>query len=440
MQYEIVLLSIINNMLLHMKKIISAMLLTVVIFSNAQTENFGIIGTENWMENWTNFRPKSTIFKDPNIILSGEISQNITLEKKNTYLIMGALYLTNNAILNIEAGTVIRGDYETIGTLIICKGSKIIANGTATDPIIFTSIKGASERNAGDWGGIIILGGAPINKLGGFAVLDFNLDSKYAVYGGNDDQNDSGILKYVRIEFSGKKMKDGKDLNGLSLAGIGANTTIDHVQISFSNDDSFQFYGGNVKLSNLISFKATDDDFDFTQGVQCDIKNSIALRYPFYSDISKSRCFEIESYDKVDNTDFSKKMTLVNATNMSFVNVEENNQGLINEAIYLKQNALLNVTNTLISGFSSAVLFDMKPGDKIDYLKKLEFKNLLFNKCDENFMAQLKTDIPEISNYFATTNYTIENSQKTLLELFIETDLKKNVDFRKKSNIILTTR
>ena len=125
---------------------------------------------------------------------------------------------------------------------------------------------------------------------------------------------------------------------------------------------------------------------------------------------------------------------------MSFVNVEENNQGLINEAIYLKQNALLNVTNTLISGFSSAVLFDMKPGDKIEYLKKLEFKNLLFNKCDENFMAQLKTDIPEISNYFATTNYTIENSQKTLLELFIETDLKKNVDFRKKSNIILTTR
>ena len=423
-----------------MKKLLFNMLLLASLFLNAQTENVGIIGKENWMDNWTNFRPKSFIYKEANIILSGKITKNTTLEKKNTYLIMGSLYVTDNAILTIEAGTVIRGDFETKGTLVISKGAKIIADGTATDPIVFTSSKGASERNSGDWGGIIIFGGAPINKLGGIAVLDFNLDEQHALYGGNDNNSDSGILKYVRIEFSGRKLKDDKELNGLSLAGVGQNTKIEFVQISFSNDDSFECYGGNVNMSHLISFKATDDDFDFTQGVQCEIKNSIAIRYPFYSDASKSRCFEIDSFDKIENTDFTKKMTQVNATNMTLINAEDNDQGLVKEAIYIKENAFLNLSNSLISGFSTAVLFDIKSSDKIGYLKKLSFKNLLFNKCGENFMAVLSADIPEISNYFATTNYTIQNSQQTIQQLIIETDLKKEVDFRKRNAVILTTR
>ncbi len=423
-----------------MKKLLFTTLFFTILFSAAQTATIGIVGNENWMQNWTNFRPKSYLYEDPNVILSGTISVNTKLEKRNTYLIMGTLYLIDNAILTIEPGTVIRGDYETTGTLIITKGSKIIANGSETDPIVFTSSKAESSRNSGDWGGIILLGDAPINKLGGMAILDFNLDGKYSMYGGTNINSDSGILKFVRIEFSGRKLNSYKELNGLSLAGVGLKTQIENVQISFSNDDSFECYGGNVNLSNLISFKATDDDFDFTQGVQCNIKNSIAIRYPYYSDASKSRCFEIDSFDKIENTDFNKKMTQVNASNMTFLNIEDNNQGLVKEAIHLKEYGYLNLSNSLISGFSSAVMFDIKSNEKISYLQKLEFKNLLFNKCGDNFLAEDKAAIPEINNYFATTNFTIENSKLSIGELVIEHDLKQTVDLRKKNSIILTNR
>lgn len=409
-------------------------------FLNAQNHNIGIVGNENWMQNWTNFKPKTTIYRESDIILSGKIVSNMLLEKKHTYTIIGSVYLIDNAILTIEPGTVIRGDYATDGTLIVTKGARIIAEGTEVDPIIFTSSKGVLDRNSGDWGGIIILGDAPINKFGGRSMLDFNLDSRYAVYGGNNIDSDSGILKFVRIEFSGRKINSTKELNGLSLAGVGLKTKLENIQISFSNDDSFECYGGNVEMSRLISFKATDDDFDFTQGVQANISNSVAIRYPFYSDISKSRCFEIDSFDKVENTDFTKKMTVVNATNMTFLNIEDNNQGLIKEAIYLKEQSFLNFSNSLISGFASAVWFDLNSENKLDYLHKLHFKNLIFNNCKNNFNAENMDDSFEAQNFLDVQNAGISISTKALNDLIIGIDFKKNVDLRKINIEVITTR
>lgn len=423
-----------------MKNIIFGIMLFGMSFLNAQNHNIGIVGNENWMQNWTNFKPKTTIYRESDIILSGKIVSNMLLEKKHTYTIIGSVYLIDNAILTIEPGTVIRGDYATDGTLIVTKGARIIAEGTEVDPIIFTSSKGVLDRNSGDWGGIIILGDAPINKFGGRSTLDFNLDSRYAVYGGNNIDSDSGILKFVRIEFSGRKINSTKELNGLSLAGVGLKTKLENIQISFSNDDSFECYGGNVEMSRLISFKATDDDFDFTQGVQANISNSVAIRYPFYSDISKSRCFEIDSFDKVENTDFTKKMTVVNATNMTFLNIEDNNQGLIKEAIYLKEQSFLNFSNSLISGFASAVWFDLNSENKLDYLHKLHFKNLIFNNCKNNFNAENMDDSFEAQNFLDVQNAGISISTKALNDLIIGIDFKKNVDLRKINIEVITTR
>ncbi|WP_395058657.1 hypothetical protein, partial [Flavobacterium sp.] len=284
-----------------MKKTILIIInLISVISLNAQQIN-GIIGTENWFNNWTDFKPKTSEYPESTHILSGVIDSNMTLYKKNTYLLMNVVYVANNVVLTIEPGTIIRGDFATCGTLVITKGAKIIAEGTSTDPIVFTSNKETSERKPGDWGGIILLGDAPINKFGGIGTLDFNLNPKYNFYGGLNSESNSGILKYLRIEFSGRKLNALKELNGLSLAGVGSKTKMEYIQVSFSNDDSFESYGGEVRFSNLISFRATDDDFDFTQGSQCQINNSIAIRYPFSSDVSRSRCFEVDSYDKVEN-------------------------------------------------------------------------------------------------------------------------------------------
>lgn len=176
------------------KTVLIAILSFINILSTNAQQLKGISGETNWLKNWTNFKPATTEYNDASNILSGIIDSNIKLYKKNTYRLVGTVYVTKNAVLTIEPGTVIRGDKETCGTLVITKGASIIAEGTETDPIVFTSNNNISERKPGDWGGIIILGDAPINKMGGVSYLDFNLDSAVSYYGGQDLESNSGIL------------------------------------------------------------------------------------------------------------------------------------------------------------------------------------------------------------------------------------------------------
>ncbi len=407
-----------------MKKTVLAVIFLIHVFSlNAQVTN-GIIGSANWFNNWTDFKPKTTEHSESTHILNGIIDANTTLYKKNTYLLIGVVYLANNAILTIEPGTVIRGDFATCGTLVITKGAKIIAEGVATDPIVFTSNKNVSERKPGDWGGIIMLGDAPINKFGGIGILDFNLNPKYNFYGGQNPESNSGILKYVRIEFSGRKLNALKELNGLSLAGVGSKTKIEYVQISFSNDDSFESYGGNVIFNNLISFRATDDDFDFTQGAQCNISNSIAIRYPFSSDVSRSRCFEVDSYDKLENYDLDRKLTKITANNITLINNEDNDQGLVKEAIYVKYDSFFELKNSVISGFNQFLLLENKAILNSN-LNKLKFENLVLNNCKAK--VELETNTPDklLEEWIANDSFNIITSNTERKKIFEESDIKK---------------
>lgn len=333
-------------------------------FLNAQQQPKGIIGSANWMTNWTNFNPAKSEYNEATNIIAGTIDKDTRLIKRNTYQLVGVVYVTNNATLTIEPGTVIRGDDKSCGTLVITSGAKIIAEGLETDPIVFTSNKEITERRPGDWGGIIMLGKAPINAIGGVNILPFDLEPMLNHYGGQDAEDNSGILKFVRIEYAGRKMSSLKELNGLSLAGIGRKTVLSNIQISFSNDDSFECYGGDLNMNNLVSYRTTDDDFDFTQGAQININNSIAIRHPFSSDVSGSRCFEVDSYDKIGNTDMTKKLTKINASNITLVNLEENNQGLVRESIYVRENTFFNLTNSIVSGFSPFVLLEGNIGGK----------------------------------------------------------------------------
>lgn len=418
-----------------MKKIAFIVIFSLINspFANAQ-EIKGINGQTNWMNNWTNFKPAITEYRDATIILTGTISQDIKLDKKNTYLLVGVVYLANNAVLTIEPGTIIKGDLESCGTLVITKGSKIMAEGEETNPIIFTSNKGISERKPGDWGGIILLGEAPINKIGGVNFLDFNLDPMMCQYGGQNLESNSGILKYVRIEYAGRKLNALKELNGLSLAGVGSKTKFSFIQISYSNDDSFECYGGEINFNNLISFRATDDDFDFTQGVQCNISNSIAIRHPYSSDSSKSRCFEIDSYDKVEYADFTKKLTKITANNITLVNTEENNQGLVREAIHVQEKSYLNLSNSVISGFSPFILLDNKIANISENLMKINLQHILINNCTAGIQSEDVINNPEIMNWYRNDNFYLQYSKINNLDLFVEPNIKKNPDFRIKTN------
>jgi len=394
----------------------------------------GITGNTNWMANWTNFNPAKIEYNEATNIIAGTIDKDTRLTKRNTYQLVGVVYVTNNAVLTIEPGTVIRGDDKTCGTLVITNGAKILAEGLETDPIVFTSNKEITERRAGDWGGIIILGKAPINTLGGLHTLPFDLEPMLNHYGGQDPEDNSGIMKYVRIEYSGRKLSAQKELNGLSLAGVGRKTVLSNIQISFSNDDSFECYGGDLALNNLISYRTTDDDFDFTQGAQITINNSIAIRHPFSSDVSGSRCFEVDSYDKIGNTDVSKKMTKINASNITLVNLEENNQGLVRESVFVREDTFFSLSNSIISGFTPFVLLEGNVGNGEVNLSKIAFKNLIVNNCNGGITSESQSNTAGIQSFYnkpeSDINYTkIKNS-----DLFALPNIKGNPDFRMNVN------
>lgn len=412
------------------KKLFIAIISSFFIIPLKAQQIKGITGDTNWFANWTNFKPSTTEYNEPTQILAGAINSDVKLTRNNTYQLVGTVYVTNNAVLTIEPGTVIRGDKETCGTLVITKGSQIIAEGTATNPIVFTSNNNISQRRPGDWGGIVILGEAPINKIGGVGFLDFNFDPTVSYYGGQDPNSNSGILKYVRIEYSGRKINSLKELNGLSMAGVGKGTKIDFAQISFSNDDSFECYGGEVNFNNLISFRATDDDFDFTQGVQCNMANSIAIRNPYSSDFSGSRCFEIDSYDKIENADVSKKMTKITANNVTMINTEDNNQGLVREAVYIKEKSYFSISNSIIDSFSSCVLLENKIGTLPANLAKINIQGLQINRCNAVVQSETTDLNTELTKWYNIDTFSLDETKLTMTELFMQSDLKKTPDFR----------
>jgi hypothetical protein len=419
------------------KKLLLLVFFTFTLLIKAQNAK-GINGDTNWLNMWTNFNPKTTSYNEASIIITGTITSNMTLKKENVYVLVGTVYVTPNVTLTIQPGTLIRCDTDTLTTLVITKGAKIIAEGTETDPIVFTSNKNSGDRNPGDWGGIIILGDAPINKSGGIGTLDFELDQQKALYGGNNKDSDSGILKYVRIEFSGKKTNHNKPINGLSLAGVGAKTKLEYIQVTSSDEDSFQFYGGYINTSHLVSLRSADDDFDFTQGVQCNISNSIAIRSPFLSDSYGSRCFEMETVDtrKGEVLDSKKEMTRVNATNFTMMHTEDIGteiEGLKHEAILIRENTFLTLTNSVVSGFSHLIVFADAISISDEYLDQIILKDLLINDTKVIGITQNKDFNAIINNWYQEKQFGIEFIKLKNDQLFGSTSMKKKPDFRIKN-------
>jgi hypothetical protein len=211
----------------------------------------------------------------PSNVIEGTIDKSVTLPK-GKYTLKGYVYVNNNATLTIEAGSVIMSDVTEKGALIIERGSKLIADGRADQPIVFTSGKASGQRNAGDWGGIILLGKAPTNRpTNPPPVIEGGVNR---TYGGTEPTDNSGILRYVRIEFSGIAAEPNSEINGLTLGGVGSGTIIENVQVSYGADDGFEFFGGTVNAKNLISFATYDDDYDFDFGYVGKIQYAVALR------------------------------------------------------------------------------------------------------------------------------------------------------------------
>lgn len=194
-------------------------------------------------------------------VLQGELTKNIKLTKGNTYILKDAVHVKAPYTLTIEEGVTVKADIASTAYLLVEPGAKIEAVGTDVNPIVFTS--SASTPKPQDWGGIILCGRAPINVEGGKAASEMGTG---VVYGGADANDNSGTLKYVRVEFTGKKQTAEKEHNGFTFEGVGRGTTLEHLSVYKGGDDGIEFFGGTVDLKYAVVFGAQDDLFDWTYG------------------------------------------------------------------------------------------------------------------------------------------------------------------------------
>lgn len=425
---------------------IVCMFLFVVCASNAQQEK-GIVGINNWLSNWTEFNSSFVDYGEPTQILAGNITQDMTLSKKHVYLLMGSVFVTDSTTLNIEPGTVIIGDYKTKGSLTITRGSKIVADGEETDPIVFTSNRGV--KRPGDWGGLIILGNAPSNKFGYGSVASFYSDLKPTDYanvnhGGQLVDDSSGSLRYVRIEYAGKRVKGAGNFNGLLLASVGNQTILENVMVSHSAGDSFEVWGGGVNLEKLVSFESNGNDFAFNYGSQSLLYNSLAIRSPFVSSSDGSRCLLVKSFDKKEEVDFSKNGTSVIAENLTLLSKSENlqsdiNSGLVKEAVFVGENSALFMNKSVVSGFNPAVLLDEEIELNQENLEKIKFTNMYFNNCNGNIFTEYNANNDDLENWYGNRSFFNVYSKSKDEETFISANTNKRPDFRLRINKIIAS-
>lgn len=297
------------------------------------------------------------------IEIRGELSGTENWEAKNTYLLKGFVYVTDGAILNIEPGTVIKGDKDTKGTLVVERGGRINAQGTKDKPIVFTSNQPAGSRTYGDWGGIVLCGRAAVNSTSGTATIEGGIRSEYG--GGSNPVNDdnSGVLSYVRIEFCGIEYATDNEINGLTMGGVGSGTTLDHIQISYSGDDSFEMFGGSVNAKYLVAYRGWDDDFDTDNGYSGKLQFLVSLRDPNVADKSESNGFESDNDSKgstnapFTNPTFSNVSLFGPYTNITDVvnPTGGSSTGLFKSGIHLRRNTKLSMYNSVIAGWPYGV-------------------------------------------------------------------------------------
>jgi hypothetical protein len=293
------------------------------------------------------------------VLISGDIGTNLTLTADKTYTLVGIVRVQSGATLTIQPGTKIYGQNSTQGSLVIKPGGKINAQGTKENPIVFTSEftkPGASRQPTyGDWGGIIVLGNAPINVPGGTAAIEGPGD----IYGGTNSDDNSGVMRYVRIEYPGIAYSLNNEINGLTFGGVGRGTTIEYIQVSYSGDDSFEWFGGNVNCKYLIAYRGWDDDFDTDYGYSGKLQFLLSVRDPNIADQSSSNGFESDNDGSGSTNNPRTSPTYYNVTLIGpAATTSTTYNSLYRRGMHLRRSSQNKIYNALIMGWPDGVLID----------------------------------------------------------------------------------
>jgi hypothetical protein len=331
-------------------------------------------------ENGKPVEPDSTFVANP-MDFKGTISDGeVTLDASKVYKLTGKIQVNNGATLTIPAGTKIEGLGGTASYIAVSQGGKININGTAAKPVLMTS--GLATKGAGDWGGLVICGKAPINRVsGGMSTAQSEVAD--LTYGGTIANDSSGSITYLVIEYAGAAFNSEKEFNGVSLFAVGSGTVFQNVQAIHGADDGFEFFGGTVNTSNLISIGNEDDQFDWTEGW-----NGTNTNWYGKLDFGKgNRGIE------ADNFEFGFANTPI--ANPTITNISLVGPGATADAANFAENSAIKLRRGTKATFTNVYLSQWKVGADIEHDETiafigtaLKFANVTFNEVASPFKGK----------------------------------------------------
>ena len=326
--------------------------------------------------------------------LKGTITSDVTLTAGSTYKLSGEYIVEDGATLNIEAGVKIISIYDDIVDYILVKqGGKINAVGTSSAPIVMTSEK----EEPGAWGGIHICGKAHTNAEGGKGSSEIG----GATYGGNDDADNSGTLKYVRVEYSGYAFDSEHEANGITFYGVGNGTTVEYCQAYKGSDDGFEFFGGSVNVSNLVSVSCSDDSFDWTEGWNGTATNLVA-----YQEAEETLGYDCDCLIEADNNENNYAATPVAHPVLKNLILVGNNSAAGNRGIRLRRGTQVEIDGAKVCGKKNAVTLESEETENALLAGTSKLANMTVD-------SELRSEKNIYTNdYFVSAGNTVDTSLK----------------------------
>jgi len=302
-------------------------------------------------DNNNNSQPSSSFVANANDFKGVINDGTVTLVAGVTYKLTGKIQVNNGATLTIPAGTRIEGTGGTSAYIAVAQGGKINVLGTASSPVIMTS--GLATKNAGDWGGLVICGKAPINR----GTVTAQSEVADLTYGGTVATDNSGVIKYLRVEYSGAAFNTEKEFNGISFFGVGSGTVVENVEVYHGADDGFEFFGGTVNTSNLVSIGNEDDSFDWTEGWNGTNTN-------WYGKIDFGKGNRGIEADNNSNNHLATPIANPNIKNLTLIGLGA--QGSESQALKLRVGTKGKFDNLVLSNFVTG--FDVQHNESIGYV------------------------------------------------------------------------
>ncbi|MBT0809679.1 hypothetical protein KIH41_00120 [Litoribacter ruber] len=366
--------------------------------------------------------PVNVVDPENNLVaLEGDLTTR-TLTADQQYLLKGQVFVRDGQTVTIEPGTIIYGEKRSRATLIVDRGGKLIARGTAQAPIVMTSAQEVGERDRGDWGGLVILGRASTNQV------DPEIEGidPAVVFGGNEDDDNSGEYEYLRVEYAGIELTPNNETNSITMGGVGRGTFMEHLMVSFGGDDGFEWFGGTVNGRYFISHSTWDDDLDVDYGYSGNVQYALVVRNPFFADQSQSNAFETDNGPNDNDVQPYTTGTFSNVTVYGPRDrVGRSISGNNFHAMDMRRRTAVSIFNTVLTGFPTGLRFNTASvTQQYDAGNGVLANNILINP-NANYAAGGGADVADVQRIWEAANTTV-----TLPEAGAEEDFYRGYGLR----------